>query len=262
MKIVKDYGNNNKILGKEPTLIKSIISFKGKNNVLICEENIIIENSNLSFNGNNSIIYLSKNKNKYYLNVSIYNNSILYMDENNYINGKLNFVLSEGKNIIIGKDCLFSFGIWVRLADPHLIYDVETSNRINFSKSVYIGDHVWVGQDAMILKGTKIGSGSIIGAKSLLSNKKVYSNTIVAGNPAKEIKKNIFFDSRCVHSYTKKETEETIVNTKKDWIYTEDRENLKFDDIESKIEQMNSVDDKISLLNSIRNKENKNRFYI
>ena len=158
MEFLKKDENNNKILVKDPILLSSNISFKGKNNCLICEENVILENSSISFNGDNSIIYLSRNRNKYYFSISIYNNSVLYIDENNYMNGKLNMVLSEEKHILIGKNCLFSFGIWLRLADPHLIYDIETSERINFSKSIFIGDHVWLGQDAMILKGTQIGS--------------------------------------------------------------------------------------------------------
>ena len=33
MEIVKDYGNCNRILGSEPTLVKSNISFKGENNI-------------------------------------------------------------------------------------------------------------------------------------------------------------------------------------------------------------------------------------
>src|SRR5699024_10232501 len=104
--IIKCDINNNKILGNNPTINSSIINFKGKNNILFCEENVILYNSTLNFNRNNSIIYLSSNKHKYILNIDIYNNSILFLDENNYMNGKLNIILSEMKNVIIGKDCL------------------------------------------------------------------------------------------------------------------------------------------------------------
>ena len=262
MEVVKEYENNNKILGIQPTLLKSNISFKGKNNILICEENVVLENSNISFNGHNSIVYLSRNKNKYYLGVSLYNNSVLYFDENCYINGKVNMVLSEEKHIIIGKDCLFSFGLWFRLADPHLIYDIETSERINYSKSIYIGDHVWLGQDAMILKGTQIGSGSVIGARSLVSGKKISSNTIWGGNPAKQIKSNIFYDSRCVHSYTTEETEKTSKNASQDWIYTKDENTYNFDKLEEEIDKLKNIEERIEVLTKIRNFKSNNRFFM
>lgn len=76
----------------------------------------------------------------------------LYIGKNNYFNGKLNLILSERKHIVIGDDGLFSFGIWLRTADPHLIYSCETHERINPSKNILIGDHVWIGQGSLVLK--------------------------------------------------------------------------------------------------------------
>lgn len=147
----------------------SYIKFEGKNNICYFEEGIHLQNSNIIFSGNNSIMYLSKNKHLYKLNVWMKHDGVFFMGENNYINGTLNCILSEQKNIVIGKDGLYSFGIWIRIADPHLIYDAITHKRINPSKSIYIGDHVWLGQGVTVLKGTKIGSGSICGAMSLIS---------------------------------------------------------------------------------------------
>ena len=71
---------------------------------------------------------------------------------------------------------MFSVGIWLRISDPHLIYDSFTHTRINPTKSIYIGDHVWVGQDVLILKDSYVGSGSILAARTVLSSKIVPSN--------------------------------------------------------------------------------------
>ncbi|MFX3627504.1 hypothetical protein ACD574_02860 [Campylobacter sp. LH-2024] len=62
------------------------------------------------------------------------------------------------------------------------------TKRVNFGKSIYIGDHVWYGQEVAILKGSFIASGSTLGAKSVISGTK-FSNSIYAGNPSKLIKK-------------------------------------------------------------------------
>lgn len=37
---------------------------------------------------------------------------------------------------------MFSWNIWIAPTDGHLIFDVLTHKRINFGKSIYIGDHV------------------------------------------------------------------------------------------------------------------------
>ncbi len=51
-----------------------------------------------------------------------------------------------------------------------------------------IGNDVWIGQNATILPGVHIGDGAIIGANSVVASN-VAPYTIVAGNPAKLIRK-------------------------------------------------------------------------
>ena len=79
----------------------------------------------------------------------------------------------------------------MRTADPHLIYNIVDNQRINHSRSIYIGDHVWIGQNAMILKGSSIHSGSVIGAMSLVAGKTIHSNSCWGGNPVRMLKENI-----------------------------------------------------------------------
>lgn len=263
MDIVKTDEKNNQILGHNPDLINCTIIFRGSNNRLICEENVKLRNSIIEFGGNNSIVYLSSNRHYYHIKFSIFNNSVFFIDENSYINpGGLNFVVSEEKNIFIGKNNLFSSGIWMRIADPHLLYDLSTLKRINLTKSIYIGDHVWIGQDALILKGTQIGSGSVIAARAVVSNKKIPSNTLWGGVPAKEIQKGIIFDGSSVHLYTEEQTKRSMNYKKDDGIFMKEGQILNFDDIEEKLCSIKDVDEKINFLNTIKNIENHNRFFI
>lgn len=55
-------------------------------------------------------------------------------------------------------------------------------------KPVVIGDNVWIGEYSTILKGVTIGKGSIVASHSVVT-KDVPEYTIVAGNPAKVVKK-------------------------------------------------------------------------
>ena len=56
------------------------------------------------------------------------------------------------------------------------------------AKKIKIGNNVWIGSDCTILQGITIGNGAIIGAGSVVT-KDVPEKSIVAGNPAKFIKK-------------------------------------------------------------------------
>jgi len=63
-----------------------------------------------------------------------------------------------------------------------------------------VGNDVWIGIDATIMPNVKIGDGAIIGAKSVVT-KNVEPYTIVAGNPAKVIKRR--FDDDTVEKLLK-----------------------------------------------------------
>ena len=63
-----------------------------------------------------------------------------------------------------------------------------TQNDLPIKGDTVIGNDVWIGQNVTILPGVHIGDGAIIGANSVVgSNVEPY--TIVAGNPAKPIRK-------------------------------------------------------------------------
>ena len=123
-------------LNQAKRVLSSQVIFNGKNNILYCDKHVHLTNSILTFNGNNSVIYLCRNKHLYKLDIVTYNNSAFYVGQNNYFNGKLSAILSEQKHNFIGDDGLFSFGIWMRIADPHLIYHTDSKKRINPTKSI------------------------------------------------------------------------------------------------------------------------------
>jgi len=106
--------------------------------------------------------------------------------------------VNQGKKLIIGNDCMFSYEIELWAGDAHTIFDVKTGKNTNSRKTSYfhpnnqlvIGDHVWVGKQAFIMHGSNIGSGSIIGARSFV--KGVFpNNCTIAGNPATQTKDDV-----------------------------------------------------------------------
>ncbi len=244
------------------SLENSTVKFSGQNNVLFVEDGVHIKDSLISFPGSGAVIYLGKSWHPYFVKIDAFNNTCIYIGRNNYMNSKLELIASERKNIIIGNDGLFARDITVRVADPHLLYDIQSKKRVNPSKSVLIGDHVWVGQHALILKGTVLGSGSVLGGGSVVSGKTIPSNVVAAGNPARIVREEVFFSGECVHSWTEEETKQYETMDAKQWIYKDSGCAISIEEIDEGLEQQISSEDKLSFLQVILvEKQEKNRFY-
>ncbi|NRR75405.1 acyltransferase [Tetragenococcus halophilus] len=170
----------------------SKINFNGENNYIFIDKDAKLTNTIITFHGDNSVLYIGKTRNsKVEVKVTLHNNSLVFFfNDGCTFNKSSTFIASEGKDIVVGRDVMFSSGCWLRNFDVHMIYD-ENKRRINESSDIIIGDHVWVGQNSYILKGSCIGSGSIIGLGSVVA-KNIETNSSNAGNPVKK-KKTTFF---------------------------------------------------------------------
>lgn len=182
-------GNRFKCCG---VLRKCKIQIQGKNNIIVINAFSRIYKSNIVVHGDNNNILIQE---KTYLN----NGRLLLDDDggsieigrNTIISGDTHLAAIEGTSIKIGEDCLFSADITIRTGDSHSIIDGDSYVRINPSKSVIIGNHVWVGNGATILKGVTIQDDSIVGTGAVVTKSPDESHCILAGNPAKIIKRNI-----------------------------------------------------------------------
>lgn len=117
----------------------------------------------------------------------------------------------NGDKLIIGKFCQIGTGVeFIMNGANHQMNAVSTypfytlegwdmnppaEKDMPLKGDTVIGNDVWIGQKATILPGVHIGDGAIIGAGSMVS-KDVEPYTIVAGNPAKVIRKR--FDDELI----------------------------------------------------------------
>ncbi|WP_333497010.1 acyltransferase [Kluyvera sp. CHPC 1.251] len=252
----------NLFLGDPPELINSTITFSGTNNILACEKGVTLQNSQLNFNASHSIIYLGASRTPYIVNIATHNHSVCYFGRNSYINDTLTLVLSEERHILIGDECCISHGIWMRNADPHLIFSANSNTRINPSRSIYIGDRVWLGQNAMILKGSIIHSGSIVGAMSLVAGKEIGSNSCWVGNPARKVKDNVFWSGECVHHWTNEITMQHDVCDNGRFTFEQNERVIDINALEDRLNHAKTSADRFKLLLSkVLQNQDKNRFY-
>ena len=69
-------------------------------------------------------------------------------------------------------------------------HDISRLDRPLITKPIVIGDGVWIGAGAFIGPGVTIGEGAVVGACAVVT-KDVEPWTVVAGNPARFIKKRV-----------------------------------------------------------------------
>ena len=107
------------------------------------------------------------------------------------------------EKLIIGKFCQIAHGVqFITSSSQHQMDGISTFPFAIFGEEwskayqakfpnkgdTVIKNDVWLGHDSVIMPGVTIGNGAIIGARSLVT-KDVASYTLVAGNPAKVIRK-------------------------------------------------------------------------
>lgn len=98
-----------------------------------------------------------------------------------------NCVILDANKVDIGDYVMIGPNVQIAAA-CHPLNAQERREGLEFSKPIKIEDDVWIGASAIILPGVTIGKGSVIGAGSVVT-KDVPPDVVVAGNPAKIIKK-------------------------------------------------------------------------
>lgn len=249
----------NVFLGFPPELSSSVVSFEGQGNIFVCEKGVKLKNSRIKFKGNNALVVLNASKHPLRINATVWSNSVFYLGQDSFFSpvGVLYAIASDGRSVIIGNDSLFSFDVWMRTSDPHLVYSADTMKRINASKDILVGDHVWIGQEALLLKGTTIGSGSIIGGGSVCAGKVIPSNCSWAGNPAKQISKNIFFSKKSVYRFSEDDEEKFSTFKKKSYIYQSSK--INHDEFLNSIYRCEMAEEKLELLQKFFSTDDKNK---
>ena len=264
----KELDNGNKIFFDERAVIneKNYVFGKTHNNILFLDGKVDISKSKIEFGGNNSVVFLGSNIFRYKMNLKIHNNPAFHVGKDNYINhpmgDAMKILVSEEMNVFIGNNCFTSFGIWIRTNDGHMICSMDTYERLNPARGVFIGDHVWIGQNVTLLKGTQIGSGSIVGASAVVSGKRIPSNTAWAGIPARQLKDRVFWTGHNMSKWTSREKQkyQKVVTT--DFSYEHDESGISFDEIDRQLSARTTADGKLEYLLELSKNQSKNRFAV
>lgn len=196
---VKFYGNNNTVKLHYPIQFnKSIIRFDGDNSKFEMHSTDTIVNETGFSLENGGQIFIDRN--------SRFNRPNVKLIVNNHTE-------NEPNKIHIGKNAQISIDILMRTSDGHSLFNSEEKYPYNKPKDIIIGDNVWLGSRVVLLKGTHLPNNSVVGACSVVNKKFTEENIVIAGNPAKIIKRNTSWDRLPYAKYIEAIEKSTIKTT-------------------------------------------------
>ena len=171
-------------------LIGCRITSKGRNNEIVIEDGIL-QDCRIAIFGNNNKVILKQgvHANSAEIHIEDDNNSVV-VGERTMMAGKIHFACTEGTNITVGSDCLFSSDIVFRTGDSHTITNLE-GTRINPAKDILIKNRVWLGHRVLVNKGVVLCDDTVVGTGAIVTKPFEEQNVIIAGVPAKIVKREV-----------------------------------------------------------------------
>lgn len=101
------------------------------------------------------------------------------------------------KSITMGDDVRCSWDVQILDSDFHFLYNTERDKHYPRTKEIFIGNNVFIGNGCTIGKGTVLPDGCVVSCISKVSGDFTNEgeNLLIAGNPAKVIKKGVNISS-------------------------------------------------------------------
>lgn len=104
-----------------------------------------------------------------------------------YINPFTKIIIVHG--LTIGQQCAISWNCHFLDEDFHrLVYEGKKEHNRN---QITIGDNVWIGSYVSVYKGAVIANGCVVASNSVVKDVFTEENVLIAGNPAKIVKRDI-----------------------------------------------------------------------
>ena len=175
------------------------ISSSGKNNIVQYPSSVKFKKTKINIWGNNNTVIIDENTKFSRTHIKIgfpdcpANNCVIKIGKNNGFSSVFLQLAENESSINIGDNCMITFDTEIVCSDTHCIFD-ENNNLLNIGKNITIGSHVRICKEVKIMKNTAIPDGCIDGLRSVITKKFTEPNCVIAGNPAKIVKTNVYWD--------------------------------------------------------------------
>lgn len=186
-------GNNNLICNHDADLSNVEFNIFGNHNVIIVHKGASFARLSFNIYGDNHKIVIGSNC-QFNGPSAIWaedNHCFISIGEDSSFEGVHLSATEPGSRLIIGRDCMFSYDIDMRTGDSHSLISSETGERYNYAKDIIIGDHVWIASHCILTKGVHLPRNSVVGTGSLVNKAFKEENTVLAGRPAKIVRRKV-----------------------------------------------------------------------
>lgn len=173
-------------LGEHVTVV-----FSGSGNRLVVDQAASLGKLTIMFDCNGGLCVLGANQFKGTIRIG--EESGVFIGDGVTCTAPCFISAAERASVTIGKDCMLASRNELRADDAHPIFSVETGARVNFPKSIVVGEHVWLAAGAILLGGAHIGDGCVVGLGSLVKAE-FPNNCVIAGTPAKIVRQDIAWE--------------------------------------------------------------------
>ena len=163
---------------------------KGEGNSLWRGHGSGIVRSRIEIMGNDNIVFLGGFSQLRLSEIRLKGNGGLFFFGPLSTTGSILCIVKNGRQIVVGEDCMFSTDITIETSDHHGIYDAGSGLRLNLEADIVIHAHVWIGRRVSIAKGSVIGANSVIGQNSVVTGTTA-SGCVHAGVPARCVRSGI-----------------------------------------------------------------------
>lgn len=205
---IKIDGENNKILlvsekserylAADEVIDGLNLEIKGNNNFIKLELPInFVNNASIKIFSDNVNIVIETSP---FLGISLlccHGNKQICTIKRNTVMVDVSIFLVGNTELQIGEECMLSEGpVYIMPCDGHSILDMKTNHIVNIPTPISIGNHCWIGNSCKIIRGAKLPNNTIVGIGSIVNKSFEEEYTILAGNPAKVIKRERKWDKK------------------------------------------------------------------
>lgn len=117
--------------------------------------------------------------------VTNYDNIIFDVDDMQIFQRRGIYFQCTNAKIIIGKGTQIAYGVGL-ITENH---DVHNIAKHQLGEDIRIGKNCWIGMNAVLLPGTTLGDHTVVGAGSVVTKSFPDGYVVIAGNPAKLLRK-------------------------------------------------------------------------
>ena len=162
------------------------IKLRGKDNLIHFGKNNKI-NRTLSITGLN------------YTNRECYGSCFIGNDNTFNGNVTISIPLTLNRYVKIGDSNLFANDVHLLGVTEHLVFNIHTHELLNKEDNIVIGNHNWIGKNTTFLTKAHIFDNSVVGLSSVVTKKFDKSNIMIAGNPARVRREEIYWEEYYQH---------------------------------------------------------------